>query len=166
MIKKLLNFILPFFREVYLYESKKNKKSISFNNYFLQKYRSKKFIKNNIIEKYLETGNKEERFKRNQTLFVLFFKKKAVCFGWMNKNSTWKITEINKKINKKKTFILYDFFTPPNLRNKGFYTKILNLIKNLNTKNKFLIYCLKTNISSRKGITKSKFILVEKMKGF
>ena len=166
MIKKLFNFILPFFREVYLYESRKNKKNVSFDNYFLQKYRSKKSIKNITVEKYLEIDKREERFKSNQTLFVLFFKKKAVCFGWMNKNSLWKITEINKIIKKKNTLILYDFFTPTNLRNKGFYTKILNLIKNMKTKNKFLIYCLKTNISSRTAIVKSKFILVEKMRRF
>ena len=166
MIRKLFNIILPFLREVYLYESKKNKKKVTFKNYFLQKYQSRKFVKNYTVEKYLEADNRKARFKSNQTLFVLFFKKKAVCFGWMNKNSIWKIAEINKIINKKNTFILYDFYTPPDLRNKGFYTKILNLIKNIKTKNKFLIYCLKTNISSRKGIVKSKFTLVKKMKGF
>ena len=112
MIRKLLNIILPFLREVYLYESKKNKKRVIFNNYFLQKYQSNKFVKNYTVEKYLEADNRKARFKSNQTLFVLFFKKKAVCFGWMNKNSIWKITEINKIINKKNTFILYDFYTP------------------------------------------------------
>ena len=77
----------------------------------------------------------------------------------------WKITEINKIIFKKKTLILYDFFTEINLRNRGFYTKILNLIKNNKTKNKFLIYCLKNNESSKKGIKKAKFVLVDKLKG-
>ena len=105
-------------------------------------------------------------FKNNETLLVLFFKKKAVCFGWLSKKSIWKITEINKIIVKKKTLILYDFFTEIKLRNRGFfYTKILNLIKNTKTRNKFLIYCLKNNESSKKGIKKAKFILVDKLKG-
>ena len=66
--------------------------------------------------------------------------------------------EINPKetIVKKKTLILYDFFTEIKLRNRGFYTKILNLIKNTKTRNKFLIYCLKNNESSKKGIKKAK----------
>ena len=109
--------------------------------------------------------NRKERFKNNQILFVLFYKKKAVSFGWMNLKSSWKITEINKIIFKKNTLILYDFFTDIKDRNKGYYTKILNLIKNIKTKNKFLIYCLKNNQSSKRGISKAKFILVDKMKG-
>ena len=165
MIKKFLKYLLAFFNEIYLFESYKNQKKISYRNYFLKKYNSKKKIKNKVVLEYLVRFNKFERFKNNETLLVLFFKKKAVCFGWLSKKSIWKITEINKIIFKKKTLILYDFFTEINLRNRGFYTKILNLIKNTKTRNKFLIYCLKNNESSKKGIKKAKFVLVDKLKG-
>ena len=141
------------------------KKKIFYDNFVLKKYKSINSIKHKSIKKYLTNENRKERFKNNQILFVLFYKKKAVSFGWMNLKSSWKITEINKIIFKKNTLILYDFFTDIKDRNKGYYTKILNLIKNIKTKNKFLIYCLKNNESSKRGISKAKFILVDKMKG-
>ena len=165
MIKKFLKYLLTFFREIYIYESYKNRKKISYKYFSLKKYKSKKMIKDKKVKQYLNKENKFERFKNKQTLIVLFFKNKAVCFGWLNQKNSWKITEINKTITKKKTIILYDFFTEFKFRNKGFYTKILNLIKNIETKNKFLIYCLKNNESSKKGIINAKFTLVEKLKG-
>ena len=82
----------------------------------------------------------------------------------MNKNSNWLITEINRKINIKNTIILYDFFTFPKLRNKGYYSKILELIKNIKTNKTFIIYSLKRNKKSCKGILKAKFFLNKKMK--
>ena len=82
----------------------------------------------------------------------------------MSENSNWLITEINKNISKKKTIILYDFFTFPNYRNKGYYTKILKLIKNFKTKKIFLIYSLKNNKKSCKGILKAQFVLKDKMR--
>ena len=165
MFKRIIKYLLTLFREVYIYESKENKKKIFYDNFFLKKYKSINSIKHKSIKKYLNNENRKERFKNNQILFVLFYKKKAVSFGWMNLKSSWKITEINKIIFKKNTLILYDFFTDIKDRNKGYYTKILNLIKNIKTKNKFLIYCLKNNQSSKRGISKAKFILVDKMKG-
>ena len=164
MIKKILKFILPFFREVYIYESKKNKKKIIYHKYLLKQFKSQKLIKDKTIKQYLKVGDKFKRFNNDQILFVLFFKKRAVCFGWMSKKSNWKITEIDKIIKKKNTLILYDFYTAFNFRNRGYYTKILNLIKNIKTKNKFLIYSLKNNESSKRGISKAKFILVDKIK--
>ena len=65
---------------------------------------------------------------------------------------------------KKNTIILYDFFTFLNFRRKGYYTKILKLIKNIRTTKTFIIYSLKTNKKSCNGILKSNFILKNKMK--
>ena len=165
MIKKFIKRILAFFNEIYIYESNKNKKKITYRNFSLKQFMSQNLIKDKTIYQYLKIGNKFKRFKKNQILFVLLFKKQPVCFGWMNKKPSWKITEINKIIIKKDTFILYDFFTDLNFRNRGFYTKILNLIKNIKTNNKFFIYCLKNNENSKKGISNAKFILVDKIKG-
>tara|TARA_A100000164_G_C21716781_1_gene680894 strand:+ start:224 stop:748 length:525 start_codon:yes stop_codon:yes gene_type:complete len=165
MIKKIIKYILTFFREVYIYESKRNKKKVIYNNFLLKQYKSGYSIKNHIVKKYLTKSNRFGRFKNDQILFVLFFQKKAVCFGWMNLKPSWEITEVNKIIIKKNTLILYDFFTDLNFRNRGYYTKILNLIKNIKTKKKFLIYCLKNNESSKRGISKAKFVLVDKIKG-
>ena len=166
MIKKIIKNIIALFTEVYIYESEKNIRKITYKNFFLKEYKSFNKTKNLVIKDYLKIDNRIKRFRNNQILFVLFYKKKAVCYGWMNKKKSWKITEINKKILKKNTLILYDFFTHKNFRNKGFYTKILNLIKNSKTKNKFLIYCLKNNEASKRGILKANFTLKNKMRGF
>ena len=76
MIKNFLKYLLAFFNEIYLFESYKNQKKISYRNYFLKKYNSKKKIKNKVVLEYLDRFNKFERFKNNETLLVLFFKKK------------------------------------------------------------------------------------------
>ena len=164
LIKKAINYFLSFFRIIYIFESKKNKKNISYKNFILKKYVSLEQIKDFNIIKKLKKDKKIKRLKNNQTLCVLYLKKKPVCTGWMNHKSEMLITEINKKIKKKNTIILFDFFTPKLLRNKGYYSKILNLIKNFNTKKTFLIYCLKSNKSSEKGILNSKFIFMNKLK--
>jgi len=162
--KLIINFLLSFVRTIYLFEAKKNSKLISYKNINLSKYRSLKSIKNLWLIHYLKKNIKDKRFNQNQALFVLYHKKEIVCLGWMYIGSNWIITEIRKKIFKKNSIILFDFFTLPRFRNKGFYQKILSLIRNFNTKRTFIIYSLKSNKQSIKGILNAKFKLVEKLK--
>ena len=79
--------------------------------------------------------------------------------GWMNEGITWHIGEKNKKIDIKDKILLFDFYTLEKFQNKGYYNKLLNLIKNLKTKKIFLIYSLKRNKASVKGILRSNFKL-------
>ena len=79
----------------------------------------------------------------------------------MSQSIKWHISEIGKEIDVKNKILLYDFFTLKEFRNRGYYTKILRLIKNFNTNKKFWIYCLSTNYSSKKGITNSNFKLIK-----
>lgn len=164
MLRKIFNFFISFFNEIYIFESKCNKKNIRFENYFLKKYKVLSQIQDNKIIHHLKKDEKYLRFKKKQVLIVLFYKKKSVCSGWMNKGSNWLITEINKKINITNTIVLYDFFTFQNLRKKGYYIKILKLIKNIKTNKTFIIYSLKSNKKSCKGILKANFIFKSKMK--
>ena len=83
--------------------------------------------------------------------------------GWMFNGSSWHIDEINKKIKLNGKILLWDFITFSKFRNKGFYCKLLLLIKNLNTKKFFLIYCLKNNNASKAGILNSQFKLKKKI---
>ena len=94
---------------------------------------------------------------------MLFYKKVFVCSGWIYEGSFWKITEINQQIEIKGKILLFDFFTLPKYRNKGFYSKILLLIKNMRTNKIFLIYCLKNNTASKIGILNSKFRLIKQI---
>lgn len=164
MLKVIFNFFISFLNEVYIFESKCNKKNIKFKNFSLKKFTTLTQIKDNKIVHHIKKDQKHLRLKNKQVLFVLFKNQKSVCSGWMNKNSNWLITEINRKINIKNTIILYDFFTFPKLRNKGYYSKILELIKNIKTNKTFIIYSLKRNKKSCKGILKAKFFLNKKMK--
>ena len=164
MIRKIFNFFISFINEIYVFESKRNKKNIKLKNFLLKKYTSFKQIKDYKIIHHLKKNDKYLRLKKKQVLLVLFYNQKSVCFGWMSNSSNWLITEINRKINIKNSIILYDFFTFPHLRNKGYYSNILKLIKNIKTDKTFIIYSLKSNKKSCKGILKAKFILKNKMK--
>ena len=53
MFKKIIKYLLTFFREVYIYESKGNKKKVFYFNFYLKKYRSINSIKHKSIKKYL-----------------------------------------------------------------------------------------------------------------
>ena len=90
---------------------------------------------------------------------MLFYKKNIVSIGWMYEGKTWYIEEVNKKITIKNKILLFDYKTFEKYQKKGFYVKILNLIKNMRTKKIFLIYCLKSNKASVKGIINSNFSL-------
>ena len=160
----IIQKILSYFRTVCLFESKNNNKIYKPKNFKIKKYSSFKLLRNKFLINFIKKSKKDIRFKKNQSIYVLFYKKKIVCTGWMFEGNSWYISEINKTISIKNKILLYDFFTFQEFRNKGFYCKILRLIKNYKTKNSFLIYCLKNNISSKKGILNSNFKLITEMK--
>jgi len=159
IIKNVFNYFRSFFRVIYIFESKKNNNKIKFNNFSLKEYKLASEIKNKELKNYLIEEKKLKRIKKNQKLYVLFYKKKFVSMGWMYNGASWKIDEINKRISLNGKILLWDFVTLSKFRNKGFYNKLLLLIKNLNTKKIFLIYCLKNNNASKAGILNSKFKL-------
>ena len=159
MFEDIKNFILSRFRTICIFEAKRNKNKIQYKNLKLTKYDSFNLIKNAELKNYLIKEKKLVRFKLKQILLVLYYKKVFVCVGWMYEGSNWYISEINKNINIKNKILLFDFFTKKKFRNKGYYQKILKLIRNFKTKKIFLIYCLKNNFASRAGILNSKFKL-------
>ena len=162
MIAQLKNFILSYFRTIYLFEANKNQKKLKIKNFKLKIYKKLSSIKDKDLKKFLNSQQKK-RFQKKQYFLVLFFKNNVVTTGWMCHAKNWHITEINKKIKVKNKVLLYDFFTFKKYRNRGYYAKILKLIRNLNTKNKFWIYCLSNNYSSKKGIENSNFKFIKKI---
>ena len=162
MIKQLKNFILSYFRTIYLFEANKNQKKLKIKNFKLKIYKKFSSIKDKNLKKFLNSQQKK-RFQKKQFFLVLFFKNNVVTTGWMCQAKNWHITEINKYIKIKNKVLLYDFFTFKEFRNRGYYAKILKLIRNLNTKNKFWIYCLSNNYSSKKGIENSNFKFIKKI---
>ena len=163
MIAQLKNFILSYFRTIYLFEANKNQKKLKIKNFKLKIYKKFSSIKDKNLKKFLNSQQKK-RFQKKQYFLVLFFKNNVVTTGWMCHAKNWHITEINKDIKIKNKVLLYDFFTLKEFRNRGYYAKILKLIRNFNTKKKFWIYCLSNNYSSKKGIENSNFKLIKKIK--
>ena len=162
MIVQLKNFILSYVRTIYLFEANKNRKKLKIKNFKLKIYKKFSSIKNKDLKKFLNF-QKKKRFREKQYLLVLYFKNNIVTTGWMHHGINWHIAEINKKIEIKNKVLLYDFFTFKEFRNRGYYAKILKLVRNLNTKKKFWIYCLSNNYSSKKGIENSNFKLIKKI---
>ena len=162
MITQFKNFILSYFRTIYLFEANKNQKKIKIKNFKLKIYKKFSSIKDKDLKKFLNSQQKK-RFKKKQHLLVLFFKNNIVTTGWMSQSFNWHITEIDKDIKIKNKVLLYDFFTFKEFRNRGYYAKILKLIRNFNTKKKFWIYCLSNNYPSKKGIENSNFRFIKKI---
>ena len=162
MIEQLKNFILSYIRTIYLFEANKNQKKLRIKNLKLKIYKKFSSIKNKDLKKFLNF-QKKKRFREKQYLLVLYFKNNIVTTGWMYRGINWHIAEINKNIEIKNKVLLYDFFTFKEFRNRGYYAKILKLVRNLNTKKKFWIYCLSNNYSSKKGIENSNFKLIKKI---
>lgn len=164
-MKILINKFLSFFRTVKLYESKKIPKNANFKNFKLhvvKKYTNVK--KNKSIEEYFKIfENKKKRFKKNQYLLLLTNKNKFACSGWMTSSTKWFITEINLKIKTTNSIILFDFYTPVNMRSKGYYTKILKIILKKKRNKRLLIYSLSTNRASIKAIEKAGFTLIKNL---
>ena len=149
-------------RTIYLFEANKNQKKIKIKNFKLKIFKKFSSIKDRDLKKFLNSEQKK-RFQKKQYLLVLFFNNNIVTTGWMCHGINWRITEINKDIEIKNKVLLYDFFTFKEFRNRGYYAKILKLIRNFNTKKKFWIYCLSNNYSSKKGIENSNFKFIKKI---
>jgi hypothetical protein len=163
VLKNLIKYFLSLIQTVYIFESKKNKKLIKYKNVYLKKFKSINLIKDKDLREYLIKKRKNKRFRNKYKLLALFYKKEIVSMGWMNEGKSWYIEEINKKINIKNKILLFDFNTLKKFQKKGFYIKLLNLIKNMKTKKIFLIYSLKKNKASVKGILRSNFKLKKKI---
>ena len=170
MIKNTLSTFRALFSSVHWFEIRKKK----FN--YKKKLTVGKLI---VIKSYseLKTRNfksyfnkfplKINRFKKNFCFLVLASndKKKILCSGWLYKGTSWKVTEVNKKVNLNNSILLFDFLTPKKFRNKGYYKKILELIVYKNLGKKLAIYSLSNNVKSLKAIKKAGFKLKRKIYG-
>lgn len=162
----LISFLLSFFRTIYLFEGKKNKKKKFFQDLEIINHESTKNIKSLEILRYLKTNNKLKRFKKKQILLALLYKKKPISYGWMYEGNTWNIDEIDQILSIKNNILLFDFETIDAFRNKGYYAKFLILIKNIKKNKTFYIYSLGSNKHSKKGILNAGFNLKHKLKRF
>ena len=162
-IKSFFKILRKFLFSVIWYEAV-NSKKITKKNYRLVVLKSKKnflrFSKKNYfsIKKY-----KLKRFSKKIYLLLLVKRKKILSSGWIFYGKKWKITEIDVSVNLNKTLLLFDFETPQSLRNKGYYTMLLKLIKNRFIEKRLAIYTLSYNLKSRRGIEKAGYKFIKKI---
>ena len=171
MLSKIFSFLKSLYDSVIWFEIKNNKKNyrLKGNEKFII-IKSKNDSRLKIYKNYFnDYPSKKKRLSRGYIFFVLSKKHKTkleiLCTGWLYKGNEWIITEINKKIILKNVFLLFDFFTPKKLRNKGYYKKILIKISQKYKNNKLAIYSLDRNKQSLKAIKNAGFEFKKKING-
>ena len=171
MLSKIFTFLKSLYDSVIWFEIKNNKKNyrLKGNEKFII-IKSKNDRRLKIYKNYFnDYPSKKKRLSGGYIFFVLSKKHKTkleiLCTGWLYKGNEWIITEINKKIILKNVFLLFDFFTPKKLRNKGYYKKILIKISQKYKNKKLAIYSLDRNKQSLKAIKNAGFEFKKKING-
>ncbi|MBT3417367.1 MAG: GNAT family N-acetyltransferase [Flavobacteriales bacterium] len=119
-------------------------------------------VKFHVISDYSELVNyfrtmqkpvKRHHYKRlmsDDIFYCLSSENDIVCSGWSSARDLH-VSEIEKTLNIDGNYVLYDFFTPPEFRNNGYYKMILqNILFHLQSD--AYIYTLKSNKASNRAI--------------
>lgn len=167
---KFLKYLYQFFITINIYEYKSKGNKILRNRtetFFIKSVNEIKYNKQ-VIEYFKRYKFKLNRFKKKSKFIGLKYKNKLICSGWIffGNNCKWNVEEINKKISLKKQYILYDFETEKELRNKGYYQLLLKFIQNKFNNKKLIIYALSHNPKSNRAIKNAGFKFKNKLKKF
>tara|TARA_B100000674_G_C37763366_1_gene879017 strand:- start:281 stop:787 length:507 start_codon:yes stop_codon:yes gene_type:complete len=155
---RFLKKLISYFRTIEIYEKKTNQITKNFKKFKFKTFNRFSNIKSKEILNYFKIHkDKKKRFSQNLMFMTLSFNGKLVSSGWLFRGRNWRITEIDRKLNVKNKFVIFDFITPSNYRNKGYYTKLLKIILSKFKNKDILIYVLSSNIRSKKAILKAGF---------
>lgn len=159
----LFKKIISYFRTIEIYESKYNLSFNLSNFYKFETFKNFTDVKSkNILRYFYKNKKKIKRFNTNCIFLTLSYRKKLVSSGWLFIGKKWNISEIDKEINVSKKYVIFDFITQIEHRNKGYYTKLLKLIRNKFKNKNILIYVLSSNKKSKKAIINAGFTLKKK----
>ena len=168
-IKKFKNNLKKIFNKIIIYEFKKNyiKNNENFNNnnftyHVLNKYNEFRNCKN-----FFHSFNNKvffKRFKNNDAMVVLIDKNSnnIACYGWIKKKTPHFIEEINNYLYFNNGYVLYDFNTLNEYKNKKLYKSLLNKIT-LNIEKPLYIYSLSSNKVSTNAIKNIGFTSLKKL---
>jgi hypothetical protein len=169
-MKKIFKYVYQLFITINLYESSKKNKKIKKKGVSFFLIKSFKQAKSN---KQFKIYFKKYKFKfkrlKNKSKFIgLKNKNKLICSGWIyfGVNCKWNIEEIDKKISLKGEYLLYDFETEKQFRNKGYYQLLLKVIQNKFKSKKLIIYALSHNPISNRAIQKAGFKFRNKLRKY
>lgn len=154
--QKIKKYIKKKFNIIIFFKIKKNFKNKTKNN--LEIYKINKNYKK--IKKIFFNDGKILFTNNKGNIFLLYDKEINMPIGtcWCYQiKKKWLVTEIDKIVNFKDSFLLYDFYILKKYRNKGYYLEFLNILKKKFIDKKIRIYCSLFNYYSLKGIIKSGF---------
>ena len=168
-MKKFLKSIYQFFLTIYIFESySKFKKKVNKNGVSTFFIKSSNEVKvNKTIQKYFKKSRfKLNRFKKKSKFIGLKRKNEIICSGWIYFGNEFLLEEINKKIKLNKRYILYDFMTEKKFRNMGYYKLLFRIIQNKFQKKRLIGFALSHNYKSIRGLEKSGFKFIKKLKKY
>ena len=126
--------------------------------------------KNEVSKFFFKNYFKKNYYKLKRLNLKFYFaaltnKKKILSSGWIYFGARWKITEVDKHVNLNRKYLLFDFETPKQFRNKGYYQLLLKLIRNKFINKRLAIYSFSTNKKSKRAIYKAGFMFIKKIHG-
>lgn len=101
-----------------------------------------------------------ERFNRGSKYCALLQEDECLSDGWVAYQEPFWISEVDTVVDMKDSScaILYDFFTLPHHRGKGYYPRLLkNIVSHFDKPESFMIYIKQENTASERGIIKAQF---------
>jgi len=157
LMRQRLRFFKP---EVLVYEHHSDNKVVEVCNSFKIITSWPEFYDFAIAHNFQPLEWHHNRFIHdNSTRFIAINDEKTIySYGWTSVKNPFLVGENGKYIDLDGKTCLYDFVTPMEHRNKGYYTKLLKSANALFGGT--VIYAKKSNIPSRKAIERSGFTLV------
>ena len=164
---KYLKKFLCYFQTVEIYEKNSSSSFRYAKKYKFKIYRNLSSIKKKEVSNYFKIHkDKKKRFKNNCIFLTLSINNNLVSSGWLFRGKKWEITEVNRQLNVLNKLVIFDFRTLQQYRNKGYYTKLLKLVRDKFKNKNILIYVLKSNKKSKKAILKAGFSFKHELRAF
>jgi len=169
VIKNIKNNFKKIFNIINIYEFKKNEfefnenlKNNNFTYHVFNKYNE--FRNCNNFFKSFDNSSFLKRFKNGNKMAAIIDKNNnnIACYGWATNKTPHYIEEVNKKLYFNDGYVLYDFKTLNEYKNKKLYKLLLkNII--FDKKKPLYIYSLNSNKISMKAINNVGFKSVKKL---
>ena len=164
--KKIQNKLKKIFNIIIIFKFEKNKyENLKDNNFTYNVFNQYNELRNcnNFFESF---DNKSffKRFKNNDKMMLLIDKNNnnIACYGWATNRTPHCIEEVNKKIHFDDGYVLYDFRTLNEYKNKKLYKLLLNNIIS-DKKRPLYIYSLSSNKKSMNAINNVGFKSIKKL---
>jgi len=107
-----------------------------------------------------------DRFREGATFAVLHSDTVAISFGWIQRADQFMVGEIARQARVPGKTVLYDFFTHPDYRGRGYYTSLLIGIIARHPGASLAIFARPSNASSIVAIERAGFRRVATLRGF